>query len=95
MSQSVAALSQPMTMSRFDSDKEQRETVGANITRAREALGLTQRELAIKVGVGRTQITNWEGGRFMPRSHNLRALAEALQQTVGWFYDPPHRDRTA
>jgi len=42
----------------------------------RRALGLTQQELADKIGAQRHTIARWELGRNQPRGANLKALLE-------------------
>lgn len=52
---------------------------------ARTALGLTQDELAKKVGVVRRQIAAYEGGEAKPRIKALENLAAALGTTTQWL----------
>lgn len=52
---------------------------------ARTALGLTQDELAQKVGVVRRQIAAYEGGEAKPRIQALQNLAAALGTTTDWL----------
>lgn len=62
--------------------------VGSNLRAAREALDLTQRELALRLG-GKTdgqRISDWERGVNRPSDLSLVALADALQRDVAWFY---------
>ena len=44
----------------------------------REAAGLTQLELAVRVGVTPSTVYNWESGRSEPRVSQLRRVAEAF-----------------
>ena len=48
------------------------------IRELREDRGLTQFELAIRVGVTPISIHNWEFGKSAPGASRLRALADAL-----------------
>ena len=59
----------------------------------REALGLTQRELAGRVGVAHTQVCKWESGRTFPSADKLPVLAAALCATIDELYEcnPPTR----
>lgn len=67
-------------------------TVGANIKAAREAMGLTQRQLADLVnGVDSMAVSRWERGMHRPTDDNLFALADVLDQDPGWFYAEHHR----
>lgn len=52
---------------------------------ARNALGLTQAELAKKVGVVSRQIAAYEGGEAKPRTNALHNLAAALGTSVDWL----------
>jgi transcriptional regulator with XRE-family HTH domain len=45
----------------------------------REALKLTQAQLAQKIGAGLTTIRHWEHGRRWPERENLLKLAKALR----------------
>lgn len=54
-------------------------TVGDLIAMRRRALGLSQLELAEKVGISRSQIANIEGGRHDPPVSRLRDFAAALE----------------
>ncbi len=53
--------------------------IGHNIRDARNALGLTQTELANRVGVSQQQIARWENDANMPNMLNIMNLAEALE----------------
>lgn len=54
-------------------------TLGDRIKRFRTAQGLTQQQLAEKVGVTQTAVAAWEcGKRGVPKGDNLLRLAEAL-----------------
>jgi len=50
---------------------------------------LTQEELAAKVGVTFTTISNWETGEAPPRVRNIRKLAEALSVAPEQIIFPP------
>lgn len=54
-------------------------TIGKIIKKARLDMGLTQEELANKVGVQKSAIAKWENGRVSEiKRSNLKALADAL-----------------
>jgi transcriptional regulator with XRE-family HTH domain len=62
--------------------------IGENIRRAREAAGLTQRQLAKRVGVTFQSVNQWEsGGRF--QMERLPRIAMALKTTVARLYGLP------
>jgi len=44
----------------------------------RDARGLTQFDLAVRVGVTPTAVSAWERGQYEPRASQLRKLAEVL-----------------
>lgn len=50
-------------------------SVTANIKRLRESVNLTQNELADKLGVARTTVTQWENGWSKPRMGMVEKLA--------------------
>ena len=55
-----------------------RKTNDSRIAKERMRLGLTQTQLAEKIGVDRRQITSWETGERTPRSANLLKLSQVL-----------------
>lgn len=55
------------------------------IVAAREALGLTQAQVAERVPCGAQTISNWETARRQPRYADLARLAEVLRRPVSWF----------
>lgn len=56
--------------------------IGENIKAARLAAGMTQKELAAKVGVPYQSIQRWEKCIFNPNIDNLLKLSTALGVTV-------------
>ena len=48
------------------------------ITAVRESAGLTQAELARRIGVSRQQLNNWESGFRRPTVESLLKIAQAL-----------------
>jgi len=44
--------------------------------------GLTQRQLAEKLGISQAAVGKWETGTADPRMRQLRALAEALECSI-------------
>jgi len=59
-------------------------TLGERVAAARHDLGLTQRELAARVGVPLGILATWEAGRAAPGAR-LQRLAEALGRPVEWL----------
>lgn len=52
------------------------------LSNARRDRGFTQRELAERVGVHQSLISDWEYGRVMPRVTSLVTWANGLQVTL-------------
>ena len=52
--------------------------LGSRIRQARDRAGLTQEQLAERIGVSRTAIARYESGEIEPKLHNLAAIAETL-----------------
>lgn len=61
--------------------KEEARTV-TKIKDLRIALGMTQSELAVKMGVSQATVGMWETGDRMPRASKLLKLAEILNCSV-------------
>ena len=57
------------------------KAVGLKIRRVREALGMTQEELAKRVGLVRTSIANIEAGRQRLLLHEIEGFAAGLGTT--------------
>lgn len=59
---------------------------GERLKAAREGAGLTQVQLAGKVGVPQKQVSAWESGQHRPGTHErVAAAAYAVGATVGWL----------
>lgn len=52
------------------------------ITTLREALGLTQKELADKLGVDKMSVSRWERGAIRPGEESLAALDKLRREAV-------------
>lgn len=59
-------------------------TTAERIKKARLQLGLTQRQLALKVGVDQMTVSKWERGT-PPSDLNRVKLAEAVGVHPNWF----------
>ena len=57
-------------------EKEISKIVGENLKLARKGAGLTQKQVAEKLGVVESCYANWEQGRTEPNVENLRKLSE-------------------
>lgn len=54
------------------------KNIGKNIARLRERAGLTQTQLAVRLGLAQAAVAQWENGTTEPRLGKLDAIAEAL-----------------
>ena len=59
---------------------------GEKIRSARKAAGLTQRQLAEKIGVSNTSISNWEKGLSRPDADMIQKLCDVLCLQPNYFY---------
>jgi transcriptional regulator with XRE-family HTH domain len=58
------------------------------VAAARTAAGLSQRELADRIGTTQAALSNWEVGRRRPGLAELVALADALGRDLAWLLEP-------
>lgn len=65
------------------------QTLGDRIKDARKAAGLTQKELADKINVGNTTISNWEKGVSRPDADQIQVLCWALDVQPNYFLGSP------
>lgn len=59
---------------------------GDRIKEARKAAGLTQRQLADKIEVSNTSVSNWENGVSMPDPDTIQHLCWALNVQPNYFF---------
>lgn len=52
------------------------------IYQLRRKSGLSQEQLAEKIGVSRQAVSKWEGGQSVPDLDNLKALSECFRVTI-------------
>ncbi len=57
-------------------------TFHQHLAQRRKALGLSQEELAAKIGVSRQAVSKWETGDVVPDLNRLLALADALDTSL-------------
>lgn len=60
-------------------------TFGDRLAGAREAAGLTQEDLAQRLGVRLTTLQNWEEDLAEPRGNRLQMLAGMLNVSLAWL----------
>lgn len=65
-----------------------------NIKKLRQAKGLSQEELAIKLNVVRQTMSKWENGLSVPDSSMLITLADELDTSVGILLGEPVTEST-
>ena len=58
----------------------------------RTALGMTQEDLAARVGVERPAIALWETGARTPTTDKLPSLASALECGIDALFRPPEEN---
>lgn len=64
---------------------EEKDLIGIRIRQAREELGLTQVQLAERLGIAFQSLQQWETGKTTPRVDRLRKLANVLGKTPSWL----------
>lgn len=62
-------------------------TVADRLRKAREDAGLDQADLADRIGVARSTISNYEGSKTNPRKPILRLWAEETGVSIEWLFD--------
>lgn len=60
-------------------------TFGDRLAAARDALHLSQEELAKRIGVRLSTIQNWEDDRSEPRSNRLQIMSGVLNVSLVWL----------
>jgi transcriptional regulator with XRE-family HTH domain len=69
--------------------------LAAALIRARADAGLTQAQLAERMGTKQEVVARWEGGKVMPSTRTLARLAKATGTTLRIsFAPPPHASPT-
>ena len=74
-----------MTVTDADWYSEDAATFGDRLAGAREAAGLSQKELATRIGVKQTVIANWENDIKEPRANRLQMLSGLLGVSLSWL----------
>ena len=64
---------------------DEQATFGDRIAAARAALGMSQAQLARRLGVKAPTIDAWEGDRSEPRANKLQMLAGMLNVSMLWL----------
>ncbi|HZG81581.1 MAG TPA: helix-turn-helix transcriptional regulator [Brevibacillus sp.] len=66
-------------------DENQKKLMGHRIKMIREKLGLSQDELANKLGMNRTNVSNYESGRTVPPGNVIKELADILKTNADFL----------
>ncbi len=61
----------------------------AALIRVRADAGLTQEQLAARMGTKQEVVARWEGGKVMPSTRTLARLAKATGTTLKISFGPP------
>ncbi|MEM1344039.1 MAG: helix-turn-helix transcriptional regulator [Pseudomonadota bacterium] len=69
----------------MDDYSEDAATFGDRLALAREGLGLSQAQLARRLGLRVQTVRNWEGDRSEPRANKLQMLAGFLNVSMVWL----------
>ena len=68
-------------------------TIAKNLKMYRELFGLTQQEVARRIGASVQAVAHWEQGLKIPRPEWLGALAKLYDVEVGVFFNAPPKTR--
>lgn len=68
--------------------KNARIRLGQEILRRRKAMGMTQEELASRMGVSRQSVAKWETGLSSPDIDRLALLRDVLQTSLDELIAP-------
>ena len=63
-------------------------SIGTRILQAREELGITQQELAARLGCTQAALSNYELGKRRLYLANLEKIAAALGKPMSYFTEP-------
>ena len=64
---------------------EESATFGDRLAGAREALGLSQQDLAAQIGVKLRTVLDWENDLNDPRANKLQMLSGVLNVSIAWL----------
>lgn len=62
-------------------------TFGEKLRAARRGAGLTQKELAQRIGAKHNSVSNWEKDQNRPDADMISRLCHALPMRSGYFFD--------
>ena len=67
--------------------KQDNDTMGGRLQRARDAAGLSVAEVATRLGVKSSTVQAWENDRSQPRANKLQMVAGVLNVSLAWLMD--------
>lgn len=62
--------------------------IGRRIRYAREALKMTQEDLALRLDTTSITVSRWELGKIYPRLQQFEKMEEVLKKPIYWFFMP-------
>lgn len=68
-----------------DATRLLKKRIGAHIRAARERVGLSQTELAVRLDVTSSTVCDWENGRTYPALENLRKIARITKTRISFL----------
>lgn len=71
---------------------KKRNKLGLQILMARRIVGMSQEELAQKIGCTNRSIQLWESGKVFPSAAKIVKLAQALGKDISFFLPPDVAD---
>jgi transcriptional regulator with XRE-family HTH domain len=70
-------------------EKERRDRFGYALQQALTARGISERQLAQRLGVDQRQVARWRTGRGLPDLYQTQALVAVLRVSEDLFRNPP------
>ena len=65
-------------------------SIGSQITKRRKEIGMTQEELAFRMGVSAQAVSSWERGIYLPETEKLKDIAKVLSTSATLLHDVKH-----
>ncbi|MBX3531649.1 MAG: helix-turn-helix transcriptional regulator [Rhizobiaceae bacterium] len=69
------------------SGRQDEDTMGGRLQRARDAAGLSVSQVAARLGVRSATVQAWESDRSQPRANKLQMVAGLLNVGLAWLMD--------
>lgn len=85
----------PVTSETARSATERDQAVGHRIRLARSLIGISQTDLAARIGVSFQQVQKYEKGANRVAAQRLREIANAVGQPLDWFFGDADDARSA